>query len=183
MRIEPLTIPGSFLIHGEPRRDDRGYFMRTFDDGILAKAGLATTFVQENQSRSLEKHTIRGLHFQAPPHAETKLIRVAKGTLLDVFVDLRVGSPTYGKFEAIELSEDNLLQLWIPRGCAHGFCTLSRDVVIIYKVDSYYTPTAEGGLRWNDPSLEIPWPTAAPILSEKDMKQPFLRDLKSPFLF
>lgn len=183
MKFTPLKIPGSFVIHGEPRRDHRGYFLRTFDEGLFSGAGLSTEFVQENQSRSLEKHTIRGLHFQAPPHAETKFIRVVKGALLDVFVDLRLGSPTYGCYEAVELSEENLNQLWVPRGCAHGFCTLTEDVVIVYKVDSAYHPQSEGGVRWNDSELGIPWPTSSPILSEKDAKQPYLKDFKSPFQF
>jgi dTDP-4-dehydrorhamnose 3,5-epimerase len=181
MRIESLAIPGAFLIQGDLQRDHRGSFMRTFDAAVFARSGLATTFVQENESHSLQRHTIRGLHFQAPPHAETKLVRVASGALLDVFVDLRVGSPTYGRFEAVELSAGNARQLWIPRGCAHGYCTLTDDVVIVYKVDASYSPEAEGGLRWNDPTLGIPWPTSTPILSTKDINQPLLRDIKSPF--
>jgi dTDP-4-dehydrorhamnose 3,5-epimerase len=183
MKSTALSIPGAFQICGEPRVDDRGYFLRTFDAAIAVKAGLNATFVQENQSLSIRKHTIRGLHFQMPPHAETKLVRVVKGALLDVFVDLRAGSPTFWKFEMLELREDNFMQAWIPPGCAHGFCTLSDDVVIAYKVDSYYAAQSEGGILWSDPTLQIPWPTKNPTLSDRDARQTLFKNFVSPFRY
>ena len=183
MKLSPLSIPGAFELRGEPRGDDRGYFLRTFDVAIAAKAGLSATFVQENQSLSRRRHTIRGLHFQAPPHAETKIVRVIRGAVLDVLVDLRIGSPTFGKFEMVELSDQNFVQLWIPRGCAHGFCTLCDDVIMAYKVDASYDPTSEGGILWSDPTLQIPWPTREPILSDRDAHLGCFKDFSSPFRY
>jgi dTDP-4-dehydrorhamnose 3,5-epimerase len=168
MEFIPLTCQGSFEIRPQIREDARGYFMRAYDREFFAARGLATEWVQENQSLSVQRGTIRGLHFQVPPCAETKLVRVVSGALLDVFVDLRKGSPTYGRHEAVELSAENRRMVYIPKGFAHGFCTLTDNVVVQYKVDHPYAPAHEGGLLWNDPTLAIPWPVREPILSARD---------------
>lgn len=182
MHIQPLRLPGTYEITLAPRKDDRGYFMRVYDETIFRDHGLQTTWVQENQSRSTRKHTVRGLHFQAPPHAETKLVRVTRGAIFDVFVDLRRQSDTYGQWDAVELTAEKHNMVYIPKGFAHGFCSLTEDVIVIYRVDAYYAPAAEGGLFWQDPNVGIQWPTTDVSLSEKDSKQPLLRDLASPFV-
>lgn len=181
MIIQPRKLAGSFEIELLPIEDSRGYFMRTFCRDIFRRHGLQSEWVQENQSLSRAKHTIRGLHFQKPPHSETKLIRVLCGAILDVFVDLRLDSRTYGKWDSVALSEENGKMVYIPRGFAHGFCTLTDDSVVLYKVDNMYAPESEGNLRWNDPEIGIKWPTKDPILSEKDQKAPLFRDFVSPF--
>lgn len=144
--------------------------MRTYDDNIFAEYGIKREWVQENHSRSLQKGIIRGLHFQFPPFSETKLIRAVRGEVLDVFVDLRKGSPTFGLWDSITLSEENHVCAYIPRGFAHGFCTLTDFSEVVYKVDNYYSPKHEGGILWNDKDLEIAWPEKNPVLSEKDSK-------------
>jgi len=142
--------------------------MRTYDHQIMAERGLDLPWVQENHSKSEEKHIIRGLHFQFPPHSETKLVRCVRGAVLDVFVDLRLGSATFGQWDSIRLDEDNKKMILIPRGFAHGFCTLTEVSEVLYKVDNYYSKPNEGGLLWNDPDIGIQWPTQSPILSDKD---------------
>jgi dTDP-4-dehydrorhamnose 3,5-epimerase len=181
MEIKPLKLAGAYEITLAPRVDERGYFTRVFDDKIFRQHGLTTAWVQENQSRSTRKHLIRGLHFQAPPHAETKLVRVVVGAILDVFVDLRRSSPTYGQWASLELAAENFKMAYIPKGFAHAFCTLTDDAVVQYKVDAYYAPAAEGGLCWNDPALRISWPTHEPVLSAKDQAWPAFADFVSPF--
>ncbi|MFS8084480.1 MAG: dTDP-4-dehydrorhamnose 3,5-epimerase [Acidobacteriota bacterium] len=181
MEIRPLGLEGSYEITLTTYLDDRGYFMRTYDRELAEQGGLQTHWVQENQSQSIRKHTIRGLHFQKPPHAETKLLRVVKGAIMDVFVDLRKDSATYGRWDSIELSAANLKMLYIPKGFAHGFCTLEPDSIVLYKVDSYYAPQFEGGLRWNDPTLGIPWPTEDPFLSDRDRQLELFDQFFSPF--
>jgi dTDP-4-dehydrorhamnose 3,5-epimerase len=165
----------------DPKEDGRGYFMRTYDEGIFRDHGLTTAWVQENQSRSTRKGLIRGLHFQRPPHAETKLVRVVVGAILDVFVDLRKESETYGQWDSLELSAENHRMAYIPKGFAHGFCTLTDVAVVLYKVDACYEPRAEGGLRWDDRTLSIAWPTAEPYLSAKDRALPAFDGFVSPF--
>jgi dTDP-4-dehydrorhamnose 3,5-epimerase len=181
VKIVPLRLPGTFEVTLEPYLDERGYFVRTYDDEMFRELGLQTNWVQENQSRTLDKHTIRGIHFQLTPHAETKLIRVVSGALLDVFVDIRRRSDTYGQWDALELTADNFKAAYVPKGFAHGFCTLADDTIAIYKVDAYYAPGHERGVRWNDPTLNIDWPTDAPDLSSKDATQPLFRELESQF--
>jgi dTDP-4-dehydrorhamnose 3,5-epimerase len=181
MNIRPLKLAGTYEVEQQPRPDERGYFMRAYDVDTFQSAGLETGWVQDNEAFSSQKGIIRGLHFQSPPHAETKFIRVALGKVLDVFVDLRRGSGTYGQWDAIELSSDNRKALYLPRGFAHGYCTLSQESIILYKVDSRYTPKAEGGIRWNDPDLAIPWPTQQPVVSSKDAGWGTLRDFVTPF--
>ena len=170
MEIRPLRLHGAYEILPTPNHDERGYFMRAYDGPIFHEHGLQTSWIQENQSLSLRKHTIRGLHFQRPPHAETKLVRVISGEAHDIILDLRKGSATFGKWHSITLSADNKKMLYIPRGFAHGMCTLTDNCVMLYKVDNYYAPESEGIIRWDDPNLGIDWPADNPILSEKDSR-------------
>ncbi|NQW15915.1 MAG: dTDP-4-dehydrorhamnose 3,5-epimerase [Chloroflexi bacterium] len=178
LNIEPQKLNGCYVITPAPIGDSRGYFMRTYDEAIFRDHGLQTSWVQDNQSLSTVVHTVRGLHFQRPPSAETKLVRVIVGSILDVFVDLRNGSPTYGEWDSIELSQENNKTAYIPKGFAHGFCTLTSTVIVAYKVDRPYEPSDEGVLRWNDPDVGIKWPTEAPLISDRDKAAPVLRDLK-----
>jgi dTDP-4-dehydrorhamnose 3,5-epimerase len=176
VEIRPLKLPGTFEIVLQPHRDDRGYFMRTFDELFFRAHGLTTAWLQENQSLSARKGILRGMHFQRPPHWETKLVRVVQGAVLDAFVDLRRDSPTHGQWDALELSEDQPRMVYIPKGFAHGFCTLTDQAAVVYKVDELYAPAFEDGLRWNDEAIGIRWPEPAPFLSARDAAWPFLRE-------
>lgn len=184
--MEVITTPIDGLLILKPRvfTDPRGYFFESFSRRELeAATGLTLDFVQDNESSST-RGVIRGLHFQLPPHAQTKLVRCTVGSVLDVALDLRKGSPTYGRHVAVELSAENRLQLLIPRGFAHGFAVTSDVAVCQYKCDNYYAPQADGGISILDPSLGIDWgidPSRA-ILSDKDRRHPLLRDFASPFL-
>lgn len=184
MEYIKCEIEGPVVIRPAKHNDARGYFMETFRLDDFKKNVADTTFVQENESCST-KGVIRGLHFQAPPYAQAKLVRCVKGRVLDVAVDIRAGSPTYGKFVAVELSEDNDTQLFIPRGFAHGFSVLSDVAVFQYKCDNYYAPQAEGGISILDKTIGIDWGLNAEesILSEKDTKHPELKDFISPFKY
>lgn len=182
MNILPLQIPGAFELQFDAKTDERGYFLRSYDLDIFSRHNLNTSWLQENEAFSVRKGVVRGLHFQRPPHAETKLIRVARGAILDVFVDIRRSSSTYGKWQAIELSETNHKAVYVPKGCAHGYCTLTDSSVVLYKVDRSYAPGHEGGLWWNDAELAIPWPERNPTLSAKDAAWPLFHDLESPFV-
>jgi len=183
MEIKPLEIEGAFEILPSPIRDARGYFMRTYDRELFAEHGLQTEWLQENQSGNHRAGILRGFHFQAPPHAETKLVRAVVGRVLDVFVDIRRSSPTYGRYAMVELSGEAQNMVYIPRGCAHAYLTLSGESIVSYKVDAVYAPDAEGGLLWNDPTLNIPWPVETmPLVSEKDARWPKWADFISPFL-
>lgn len=177
MKFEALSIPGVWKITLVPRGDSRGYFMRTYDEVLFEEHGLARKWVQENQSLSTEVGTVRGLHFQRGAHAETKLVRALVGRLLDVIVDVRAGSPTFGQHLAVELSAEKQNALYVPRGFAHGFCVLEAPALMAYKVDNCYSPDAEGGLLWNDPALKIDWPVSDAITSEKDALWPGIADL------
>ncbi|WP_374308363.1 dTDP-4-dehydrorhamnose 3,5-epimerase [Dongia sp.] len=178
MRIQPLKIAGSARIDLAPYGDARGYFMRTYDKASFAAAGLPTDWVQANESLSVAKGTLRGLHYQRPPHTETKLVRAVSGAVIDVFVDLRAGSPTFGQWDSVELSAGAKNMVVVPRGCAHGFCSLTENSLVSYLVDNAYNGAAEGGVRWDDPDLSIAWPiTGAPIISDKDAAWPLLRDV------
>lgn len=177
MNFEPLSIPGVWEITLAPRGDDRGYFMRTYDESLFAERGLSTRWVQENQSLSGEVGIVRGLHFQRGAHAETKLVRVLAGRVLDVIVDVRRDSPTFGSHVAVELSTVRQNALYVPRGFAHGFCVLEAPAIVAYKVDNYYTPAAEGGLLWNDPALGIEWPFPDAVTSAKDAAWPGIKEL------
>lgn len=169
-----------------PRRfgDARGWFMETYNQRALAEAGFDRPFVQDNLSLSQPTGTLRGLHFQSPPHGQDKLVRCARGRILDVAVDLRRGSPTYGKWVGAELSGENGRQLLIPVGFGHGFVTLEPDCEVAYKCTEFYAPECDGGVRWDDPEIGIDWPLpegGAPVLSDKDRVQPLLADFDSPF--
>ena len=168
----------------EPDRfvDQRGFFAETYSQHVYAELGIDENFVQDNHSLSAEIGTVRGLHFQAPPHAQAKLVRCGRGAIFDVAIDIRKGSETYGKWVGYELSAANGAQLFIPAGFAHGFATLQPDSEIIYKCSDYYAPETEGALRWDDPAIGIDWPLqSAVILSEKDAVATVLADLDSPF--
>lgn len=166
MKVSALDIPGVLLIEPVLFRDDRGLFCETFHGQRYAEAGLAERFVQDNFSRSI-RGTLRGLHFQEP-HAQGKLVMVLEGAVYDVVVDIRRGSPTFGKWQGINLSSDDYRQLYVPPGCAHGFCVTSEHASVLYKCTDFYSPNHERGIIWNDPALAISWPVTAPLLSAKD---------------
>ena len=179
IEIIETKILGVYIIKLAAKDDERGYFLRTYDRDIFARYGLQTEWVQENQSMSVVKSTLRGLHFQKGEAAETKLVRVLSGSVIDVAVDIRKDSPTFGQHVSVELSAQNQTALYISRGFAHGFCTLAPDSVVSYKVDNFYNPALEAGLLWSDPSVNIQWPfTGEPsCVSGKDSKWPLLKDL------
>lgn len=181
LEFRPLGLRGAWAVEAKPVGDERGYFVRTYTEDLFVERALQTDWVQENQSRSARRGTIRGLHFQVPPHAETKLVRVVRGAIFDVLVDLRRASPTYGRWEALELTAENFRMAYVPRGFAHGFCTLADDSVVVYKVDAAYAPDAEGGLPWDDADIGIAWPTDEPIVSERDYGHAPFRSFRSPF--
>ncbi|TDK39149.1 dTDP-4-dehydrorhamnose 3,5-epimerase [Rhizobium deserti] len=185
MQFEQLAIPEVVLIKPKRLGDARGYFMETYRADMFEREIGSFSFLQDNRSFSAEIGTVRGLHFQLDPKAQGKLVSCAAGALLDVAVDLRTGSPTYGRFVSAKLTSENGFQLWVPAGFAHGFCTLQPDTVISYKVTSYYSQEHDRGLLWNDPALGIEWPVAAEkaILSDKDRKQPTLDHLESAFTY
>lgn len=180
--VERFPIPGPLLVQTRRFGDARGFFCETYNARAFAQAGIPSVFVQDNHSLSRERGTVRGLHFQRPPHAQEKLIRVAKGRILDVAVDIRQGSPTYGAHVAVELSDADGRQLYVPDGFAHGFCTLVADTEVIYKVTDFWTPDCEDGLLWNDPALAIAWPDfAGTLVAAKDAALTPLSELCSPF--
>ena len=165
--------------------DDRGWFTETYSVPAFAARGIGETFVQDNHSYSAPRLTLRGLHYQAPPRAQAKLVRCIRGSILDVAVDIRRGSPTYGEWRAATLTAANGHQLYVPVGYAHGFLTLEPDCEVAYKVSDVYAPACDGGIRWDDPDIGIDWPTdgAAPVLSAKDAGLPALADFASPFAY
>lgn len=182
MEIIETDIAGVVILEPRLFRDARGYFFESFSQRVFEERVCRTKFVQDNESRS-SYGVLRGLHFQKPPHAQSKLVRVISGAVLDVAVDIRRGSPTFGRHVAVELSGENHRQLFIPRGFAHGFAVLSEEVVFQYKCDNYYAPQSEGALAWNDPALGIDWriPAGDVLLSDKDKKHPSLEE--APELF
>ncbi len=183
LEVQPTAIPEVRLL--TPRRfgDERGFFSEVYNRQRLLDHGIAIEFVQDNHSLSAAAGTLRGLHFQSPPFAQDKLVRVTRGRILDVAVDIRRSSPTYGRHVAVELSAENWWQLLVPVGFAHGFCTLEPHTEVLYKVSAYYSAAHDHGLAWDDPDLGIPWPVPAggPILSDKDRTHPRLRDLPAHF--
>ena len=182
--MDQIRLEKALLIRSKRHGDHRGFFAETYSRRQYAELGINVDFVQDNHSLSREVGTLRGLHFQAPPHAQAKLVRCGRGALFDVAVDIRRGSPTYGRWEGYELTAENGDQLYIPVGFAHGFVTLEPDSEIVYKCSDYYAPETEGAVLWNDPDIGIEWPIAAePILSDKDAVAPLLSDLESPFIF
>ncbi len=182
MEIIKTQIEGIVIIEPRIFKDDRGYFFESFSQREFEEKVLKTNFVQDNESKSTYG-VLRGLHFQTPPYAQSKLVRVIKGAVLDVAVDIRVGSPTYGHHVSAELTEDNHRQFFVPRGFAHGFSVLTDEVIFQYKCDNFYAPHNEGALAWDDPQLNIDWhlPADKVILSEKDRHHSSLKDFQSPF--
>lgn len=180
MEFKTTPIEGLLVIEPKVWRDERGYFFESYSKKTLEQQGIHHEFVQDNQSLS-NKGTLRGLHFQAAPFAQGKLVRVIKGKVWDIAVDIRKDSPTYGQYYGCELSEHNNIQFWIPPGFAHGFITLEDNTIFSYMCTNYYDKASEGGLLWNDPDLAIDWGVTSPILSDKDKVLPCLKDLKSPF--
>jgi dTDP-4-dehydrorhamnose 3,5-epimerase len=185
VKVTTLAIPAVKLITPNIFRDDRGFFSETFNLRALASGGVTGHFVQDNHSLSVQPGVVRGLHYQLPPTAQDKLVRVIRGSILDVAVDIRKGSPSYGQHVAVTLSAENWEQLWVPKGFAHGFCTLEPNTEVVYKVTDYYAPEFDRSLRWNDPDIGIKWPVTAEraILSAKDAVAPLFRDLESPFQY
>ncbi|MCX8149071.1 dTDP-4-dehydrorhamnose 3,5-epimerase [Thermaurantimonas aggregans] len=182
MKIIETGIEGLFVIEPKVFSDARGHFFESYNKEKFFALGIRYEFVQDNQSLS-NAGVVRGLHFQRPPHAQGKLVRVVKGAVLDVAVDIRKGSPTYGKFFAHELTEENFNLMWIPPGFAHGFKTLRDNTLFQYKCTDTYHPETEGAIRWNDPDIGIDWGIENPILSAKDQTAPFFKDFDSPFIY
>lgn len=185
MKIEQTALPDVMMIVPPRFGDARGWFSETWNASRMAEAGLRLDFVQDNQSFSAVKGTLRGLHFQRPPRAQDKLVRCTRGTILDVAVDLRKGSPAYGKWVGLELSAENGRQLLIPKGFAHGFVTLTEDCEVQYKCTDLYAPDCDGGIRWDDPAIGIDWclDGVDPVLSGKDAVAPLLAEFDSPFVW
>lgn len=183
MDITETAIPDVKILTPKRFGDARGFFSETYRRSVLAECGIDVEMVQENHSLSARPGTVRGLHCQSPPHAQVKLVRVVRGRILDAAVDVRRGSPTYGKHVAVELGADDFAQLLIPDGFLHGFCTLEPDTEVIYKVSAYYEPSSETGVRFDDPDLGIPWPELADAdtLSAKDRELGSFADFDSPF--
>ena len=181
MKITKTKLDGVVIIETDVFGDNRGFFMESWNKKKMEEAGLYYDFVQDNHSKSTVKGTLRGIHFQKGDKAQAKLVRCVKGAVLDVAVDLRKNSPTFKQWVGVELSEENKKQLLIPRGFGHGFVTLTDDVEFLYKADNYYAPEADAGIRWNDQDIGVEWGIENPILSEKDKKNPFLKDCKELF--
>jgi dTDP-4-dehydrorhamnose 3,5-epimerase len=182
MRIENTHIPDLKIIHPKVFSDERGYFFEAFNRDVFVAHGLPDRFLQDNESKS-QKDVVRGLHFQVPPFAQGKLVRVISGSVLDVAVDLRKGSPTFGQHLAVKISADNKILFWIPPGFAHGFRTLEDDTIFSYKCTALYNKSAEVAIKWNDPELNIDWGIANPILSERDQAAASFQAFDSPFNF
>ena len=187
MKRIDTAIEGVYIIESDCYGDNRGWFMETYNEAKFKEMGIDTVFVQDNMSYSAQKGTLRGLHYQRDPHSQAKLVRCTKGKVIDVAVDIRKGSPTYGKYVTCELSAENKRMFYIPRGMAHGFLTLSDDVEFQYKCDNLYNKESEGGIRYNDPTINVDWGTLLngiePVLSEKDKNAPTLENCNANFLF
>lgn len=183
MEITELPIAGVFAITPDRFGDSRGFFSEVYNRRALAEHGIDDVFVQDNHSLSADSGTVRGLHFQIDPHPIAKLVRITRGAVLDVVVDIRHGSPTFGQHVAVELSAENWKQLYAPVGTAHGFCTLTPDTEVAYKVTDHWAPDVDRGIAWNDPALGIEWPVAEDdaVLSDKDRSQPLLADIPEHF--
>lgn len=185
LTVESLAIPEVKILRPRRHGDARGFFSETWNRGVLAEAGIAIDFVQDNHAYSAAAGTVRGLHFQTPPFAQAKLVRVVRGAIFDVAVDLRAGSPTFGRHVTAVISTEAWNQILLPVGFAHGLVTLEPDTEVLYKVSAPYAPTHDKGLLWNDPALGIDWPVAeeTAIVSEKDRAQPRLADLPPWFVY
>jgi dTDP-4-dehydrorhamnose 3,5-epimerase len=183
MKIIKTDIDGVYILEPKVFGDHRGWFMETYSKRKFKELGIDIEFIQDNHSFSAEKGTLRGLHFQINPKAQTKLVRCTKGKILDVAVDIRKGSPTYKNWVAVELTEENKKQLLIPKGFAHGFLSLTNNVEVQYKVNEYYAPDCDRSIRFDDPEIGVDWGIRNPILSEKDVKAPLLKDSDSNFIY
>ena len=185
MKVTATAIEAVKLIVPKKHGDSRGFFSETYNKRALAEAGIDLNFVQDNHSLSAQKGTVRGLHFQVPPFAQVKLVRVVRGAIFDVAVDLRRTSPSFGKSVSVELSADEWNQFLVPAGFAHGLCTLEPNTEVIYKVTSFYSPEHDRGINWSDPDLELTWPVdeGEAFLSERDAKLPRLATIKDDLLF
>ncbi|HCQ56564.1 MAG TPA: dTDP-4-dehydrorhamnose 3,5-epimerase [Sulfitobacter sp.] len=181
MQIEETTLPGVLILTPQRHGDRRGFFSESWNRARMAAAGLDYDFVQDNHSLSSRTGTLRGLHYQLPPHAQAKLVRCGRGALWDVAVDFRAGSPSFGQWVGMELTAENGRQLLIPAGFLHGFVTRAADTEIIYKCTDYYTPECDGAVAWDDPDIGIDWGIADPVLSDKDAAAPRMTDITSPF--
>lgn len=176
MKAIETKLKGVYVLEPQVFGDARGWFMESWSQQKLEEAGIQVDFVQDNQSFSAQKGTLRGLHYQLNPKCQAKLLRATCGAIFDVAVDIRKGSPQYGQWVGVELSAENKKQLFIPRGFAHGFITLTDDVEVQYKADNYYAPECDGNIRWDDPAIGVEWPLQPVILSDKDVKAPLLKE-------
>lgn len=183
MNIIQTKMKGVFIIETDVFGDKRGFFMESYNEKRFRENGVDNQFIQDNHSLSTQTGVIRGLHYQLNPKAQTKLVRVLSGAIYDVVVDICKGSPTFGQWEGFFLSADNKRQLLVPKGFAHGFCTLIPNTQVFYKVDEYYSPEHDRGILWNDPAIGIDWPTSNPILSDKDTKHPLLINADINFVY
>lgn len=174
MNVIETALAGVRILEPQVFGDARGWFMESWSKKKMENAGIIVDFVQDNHSFSAQKGTLRGLHYQLNPMAQAKLLRVSRGAIFDVAVDIRCGSPTYAKWVGVKLTAENYRQLFIPRGFAHGFITLTDDVEVQYKADNFYAPECDGNIRWDDPEIGVAWPLAPVVLSEKDAKAPLL---------
>lgn len=183
MKVMKTAMSGLLLLEPKVFGDQRGFFFESYNENTAKSLGLSYSFVQDNQSLSVEAGVIRGLHYQLNPYAQTKLIRATSGAIYDVVVDIRKGSPSFGQWWSFILSASNHRQLLVPAGFAHGFCTLVPNTEVQYKVDAYYNPQYDRGIVWNDPAIGIDWPTSNPVLSDKDSKHPALAEAEINYLF
>jgi dTDP-4-dehydrorhamnose 3,5-epimerase len=181
MKFTETELQGVWIISPVVHEDRRGFFLESFSAREMDAHGLPSNFVQDNHACSRVPGVLRGMHFQKPPMAQSKLVRAVRGSVYDVILDLRRKSATYGKWLGLTLSEENKEMLYIPKGFAHGYCTLTPDTEFLYKVDEYYAPAHDSGIRWNDPGISIKWPVADPVISDKDSRLPLLKDIESPF--
>jgi len=181
MKLTSLKLQDAALLEPVVHGDHRGFFMESYNKAVMQQLGIKYNFIQDNQSLSAEAGVLRGLHYQLNPKAQTKLIRVLAGAIYDVILDVRKSSPTFGQWVAVILSESNKRQLLIPKGFAHGFCTLVPNTQVLYKVDEYYSPENDRGILWNDPALAIDWPVSEPLLSDKDRRHPTLAEAELNF--
>lgn len=183
MVIRDVKVQGAYIIEPQVFGDYRGYFMETYSQHVFSELGLIDSFVQDNESFTAKKGTLRGIHFQNDPMSQCKVVRVTRGAVKDLVIDLRRGSPTYLKWQLVELSADNKQMLYLPKGCGHGFLTLTDDVQFCYKVNAPYSKEHDRSVRFDDPDLGVDWGISAPILSEKDMRAPFYKDSDCNFIY
>jgi len=178
MKVKETIFQNVYILEPDVFYDHRGFFMESYNKQVLEKAGINIEFIQDNHSFSKKEGVLRGLHYQLHPKAQSKLVRVCTGAISDVIVDIRKNSKTFGQWISVILSEENMRQVLIPKGFAHGFCTLEPNTTVIYKVDEYYNKELDRGVLWNDPEIGINWPVSSPVLSEKDNKLPLLRHIE-----